>query len=390
MPRWLRLGVVVAVLALAVLWIGNRGTAAPSPGSVASSAPTLARTAPAAPPAAAPSIAVASAAAKAAGLPPTPAAVPATASPLPSFAPIASVPPPPPALGQAAAPIPPTVFVAQPGTSETLLWRATPGIVFQCQWSLDDVSWYGYPPTTAGGDGVARYTLTPEQTAYYRPYFPSLGTYGQVVRGVVTQQPGWTGYLVASGPFTLVAGTFVVPSIAPSATRTDVATWVGIGGYAAGDPLIQAGVWETSVPGSGQPYVYAWYELYPQMAVQRVALPVRIGDAIRVRIGQLATGRWEIDIANLTQDLHELPIDVAYAGPGSSAEWIVEAPLSDGTQLPLASFSPVTFTEVGSVGAQPTVLTLWTTDRATGAKRTTVSALSSDQRSFTVTDLGGP
>ncbi len=92
---------------------------------------------------------------------------------------------------------------------------------------------------------------------------------------------------------------------------------------------------------------------------------------------------------NLTQDLRELPISVAYTGAAASAEWIVEAPLGpDGSQLPLAAFSPVTFTRLGSNGAQPTVLTLWTTDPLTGAKRTDVSALSADRRSFTVTDLG--
>lgn len=310
-------------------------------------------------------------------------------SPAPALAPIASVPPPPPALGQAAAAVPPTVFVGPTGTPETITWRATAGLAFQCQWSLDLVAWSGFPPTTAGTDGIARCPVTPQQTAYYRPYFPDLGRYGQVVLGVVTQQPGWSGYLVGQGPCTFVTGTFTVPSIQPSATRTDVATWVGIGGWAAGDALIQAGVWETYDQASGQtPEVYGWWEVVPPLPVQRVALPVRVGDTVTVTIQEIPSGRWSIDIANDTLGVH-VPQEVSYTGAGSSAEWVVEAALGPtGAQLPLAHFAPVTFTRAGSQGAQPSVLTLWTTDPSTGAKRTTVSTLSSDRRSFTVTDLG--
>ncbi|MFZ5855106.1 MAG: G1 family glutamic endopeptidase [Chloroflexota bacterium] len=240
------------------------------------------------------------------------------------------------------------------------------------------------------GDGIARCTVSPQQTAFYRPYFPGLGTYGQVVRGVVTQNPGWAGYVAAGGPFSLVTGTFTVPTIRPSTTRSDVATWVGIGGVAGNDQLIQAGAWETYDPATGQtPDVYAWWEVWPALPAQRVAVPVSEGDTLTVSIWREASGRWMIVIVNDTQGL-VTGAEADYQGAAWSAEWIVEAAidLTTGAQLPLAGFTPVSFSGIGFTGSETSTFPLWTYDLMTGAKRTVPSAVSSDGRSFTVTDVG--
>jgi len=381
--RWLRLGVVVVILAFAVLWIGNRGLSAPVPESGERSISTPVGAASTAPLAAAPSVEAPPAA--------TAAAAAATTPVPPALAPIASIPtPPPPALGQLAAPVVPTYFVVLAGTPETITWRGVAGTAFQCQWSLDLASWSGFPVSTVSGDGIARCTVTPQQTAFYRPYFLGLGTYGQIVRGVVTQNPGWAGYVAAGGPFSLVTGTLTVPTIRPSTTRSDVATWVGIGGT-GGDQLIQAGAWETYDPATGQtPDVYAWWEVWPPLPAQRVALPVSEGDTLTVSIWREASERWTIEIVNDTQGL-AASAETDYTGAASSAEWIVEAPidLTTGAQLPLADFKPpVSFSRIGFTGSDTSTLALWMYDLTTGTKRTVPSALSSDGRGFTVTDLG--
>ena len=173
---------------------------------------------------------------------------------------------------------------------------------------------------------MARCSVVPQETASYRPLFLATGTYGETVRGVVTQEPGWAGYLAQGGPFTRVTGSFTVPP-APSSQRTDVAEWVGIGGYAAADQLIQAGAWETYDPAGGAtPDVYAWWELWPSMVAQRVPRPVSEGATLTVTIWQEPSGRWAIEIVDPRWG-SPYAAEASYTGAAASAEWIVEPPI---------------------------------------------------------------
>jgi hypothetical protein len=180
--------------------------------------------------------------------------------------------------------------------------------------------------------------------------------------------PIWSGYTYTGGPFKAVGGTFTVPGPGTSVPcSANIAEWVGIDGF-GNNSLIQAGIGEDAVnPANGQCtpgtfYAWAWTELWPA-ASQPSSLSVHVGDKVTVSIAQASGTTWAVSISDLS-DGQSYTTSVPYAGPGSSAEWIVEAPTS--TQLcgtgaepaawagicELAPYTPpVAFTNLNESGA---------------------------------------
>jgi hypothetical protein len=124
--------------------------------------------------------------------------------------------------------------------------------------------------------------------------------------------------------------------------------------------LIQAGVSEIpEAPGEVlvEPWweilVEPWWEILP--APQRLAtgVMVRAGDTVTVTVRQVDALGWAISLTNDTNG-DNFVTDQSYAGPLSSAEWIVEAEKQgDGAPTPLAPFHPeVNFTGLGVSGPQ--------------------------------------
>lgn len=388
-PRWLRIGALVVILTVAVLWAGgDLGTRA-SPGIPS---PAQSQSPPGATP---PALAATSAALAAASSVPSPPPVASpsvqainTAGTLPAATPPQAqlAPPPTQQYQTLVAPAIRTLFVTLANTEQTITWPGTAGTSFQCQWSTDRVQWTGFPLALVGPDGLARCSVIPKQTAYYRAYFPATQTYGETVRGVVTAQPGWSGYLVGYGPYTFVTGTFTVPALVPSPAQTDVAEWVGIGGNGT-DPLIQAGAWETYDPSAAQPLVsYAWWEVLPAGTAHPIPLPVSPGDTMTVTIWQQQGTQWAILLTNDTSG-QQYPVQPTYTGSGLSADWIVEAPVSadTGAQLAFGHYTPaVAFSHLGFLGPDTTTIPLHIYALSTGALLSVPSALSSDGRSFSV------
>jgi hypothetical protein len=167
----------------------------------------------------------------------------------------------------------------------------------------------------------------------------------------------WSGYVAAGGPFTAVAGTFNVPSLTAAPTRTATAEWVGIDGNSAGDPsLIQAGVQETYDPSTKATRWFAWWEILPE-AETPIPLPVAAGNAVTVSINQLSVGVWRITVTNDTTG-QTFSTTQSYSGPGESAEWIVEAPISaiTGSIEALGPYAPnVRFSNLSTTGTQTVV-----------------------------------
>ena len=132
----------------------------------------------------------------------------------------------------------------------------------------------------------------------------------------------WAGYedTGAGAQFTEVTGSWVVPTVAEN-PYGDSSTWVGIDGIQSQGDLVQAGT-DQSWTASGYLY-YAWYELLPQASVELgVVAP---GDHITVKIDEVQTGTWTISVDDLTQDT-DWTNSVSYSAPGTSAEWVEEAP----------------------------------------------------------------
>lgn len=164
----------------------------------------------------------------------------------------------------------------------------------------------------------------------------------------------WSGYALAGGPFTSVAGTFNVPAVTATAADASIGEWVGIDGWGGTNSIIQAGVGEDYDATTKGTRIYAWYELYPAPAYA-LPLTVSVGDTITVSISQVSAGLWDVLVKDDTtgQSTND---EFSYGGAATTAEWIVEAPYSDQTQsiIPLAPYAPVTFSQLGATPtAQP-------------------------------------
>lgn len=154
----------------------------------------------------------------------------------------------------------------------------------------------------------------------------------------------WAGYVESTtAAFTSVTGSFTVPSLTAGDSLTSaLSEWVGVDGFDNQD-LIQAGI--ALYPEGGSNFsVQPWWEVLPAPETPITTLTVSSGDTVDVTLTDNCNGTWNISVADTTTG-QTFTITQDYSGPGSSAEWIVEAPAteSDGggyCYLPLAQFSP--------------------------------------------------
>ena len=123
------------------------------------------------------------------------------------------------------------------------------------------------------------------------------------------------------------------------------AVWTGIDGFANGD-LIQAGT-EQNYSGSTASYA-AWWEILP--AAETEVFAVDPGDQISVTISHTSTNGcaastpWLIRLTDTRGTVVENSYSGchSYSGPGTSAEWIVEAPEVNGRIATLADYGTAT------------------------------------------------
>jgi hypothetical protein len=156
---------------------------------------------------------------------------------------------------------------------------------------------------------------------------------------------------MGSGPYDYVSGTFNVPDLYASDTETYMSEWAGIDGLFNSD-LIQAGVSETYDPDTGFIYLLPWWEILPASETPVSGMSVLPGDSMTVTIGQISGTDWSIELTDDTTGV-TFVTDQTYTGPGSSVEWIVEAPEEGGAISTLADYTPdVTFTDLSLTGAQ--------------------------------------
>ncbi len=188
----------------------------------------------------------------------------------------------------------------------------------------------------------------------------------------------WSGYEAENGPFTYVTGTFTVPTLVNGTPDADaLSEWVGIDGV-NDTSLIQAGISERIDPSNPNlVLVNPWWEILarPETPIANIALAE--GNEITVTIGQLSGSDWGITLTNDTNG-ETFTTDQTYTGPGSSVEWILEAPESSpGVQTTLAPYGPaVTFSDLRFVGSDTTQIELFMVQA--GDQVSTPSALVSD------------
>ncbi len=287
-----------------------------------------------------------------------------------------------------------------PATGGTVSVRARVDHATSCQLQLlsrqSFAVVYSHNPRTCGGDYSARATIGPNATPVPRTVafavvarnaasvsmsrfyvLLAAGAPGQTVTGSsappTTTTPGvtppapvddvessnWSGYSSVGGPYTVVKGTFTVPSPgAGTSPRAQVAEWVGADGTSPSDPsLIQAGVAEQADPQSPSGLdVSPWWEILPSTATPITTVPVSVGDKVTVTIWQVSGTTWEISLVDDTTGKAFSTPPEHYTGPGSTAEWVVEATAEcrfECRTSPLAPYNPaVSFTDLGMAGPQ--------------------------------------
>jgi len=177
----------------------------------------------------------------------------------------------------------------------------------------------------------------------------------------------WSGYALsttavsglpcvpASGTtYTGVSGTWTVPTVTASGrASTYSAAWAGVDGFANAD-LIQAGT-EQDTSGGKARYA-AWWEILPAPETVIPSITVEPGDSVTVSIAKVSSTQWSITLTDHGKAGHpaQPPFTTtqAYAGPGTSAEWVFEAPQVNGRIATLAHYGSTLFDQ-GTVNSAP-------------------------------------
>jgi hypothetical protein len=160
----------------------------------------------------------------------------------------------------------------------------------------------------------------------------------------------WSGYAITGGPFTSVTGSWVVPAVAKTKRATYSSSWAGIDGFNNSN-LIQAGTEQDYY--SGAAHYNAWWEILPA-AETRISLNVVPGDHMTVTITRASGGAWTIRVSDARSG--SFTTTRSYSGPGTSAEWIQEAPSVGGRIATLAKYGEATFDPGTANGKSPSLV----------------------------------
>jgi hypothetical protein len=149
----------------------------------------------------------------------------------------------------------------------------------------------------------------------------------------------WSGYALSGSRYSSVSANWVVQRVLPSHQPTYSSEWVGIDGFSNGS-LIQTGT--ESDYYNGAEHYDAWWEILPAPETPISTIKVHPGDHMSATIIQGSGSSWTITITDTTQNESFSTVQT-YTGPGTSAEWIEEAPTVGGRIAPLANYGKTTF-----------------------------------------------
>jgi hypothetical protein len=157
----------------------------------------------------------------------------------------------------------------------------------------------------------------------------------------------WAGLVDSGTTFTGAQADWAVPAVTTSLQNEESTTWVGVDGVGdSSSSLIQTGTEQNSVGSTGVSAVtyYAWYEITAadDTTPQHTVFRVQPGDQISASVVEQSANLWTVSIDDQTSD-QSFTQSFAYDGPGTSAEFVEEAPTFQGAIQPLANFGSVTF-----------------------------------------------
>ena len=145
---------------------------------------------------------------------------------------------------------------------------------------------------------------------------------------------------------------FSLPATPPTTYEVpaSIRTSTGLGWYSAN----WAGYVVDHGPYRSAAQYSAWWEVLPAPAVRIRSLAVRPGDRMTARIERVGTNRWRITISDARGGSYTTVR--AYAGPGTSAEWIEEAPVVGWRTAALATHGSTAFDNATVNGTDPRLI----------------------------------
>jgi Peptidase A4 family len=156
----------------------------------------------------------------------------------------------------------------------------------------------------------------------------------------------WSGYAVAGSGATQVIGTWTEPAVTCAPGENSWSSpWVGIDGDTS-NTVEQIGT--DSDCRNGQPFYYAWYEMYPKSLVT-ISIPVAPGQSFTGEVTYQGSGNYLLKLTNNSTKTPTAFSTTQFSRKAqrSSIEWIMEGP-SNGT---LSDFGSVSFSAAnGSIG----------------------------------------
>ena len=161
------------------------------------------------------------------------------------------------------------------------------------------------------------------------------------------QSTNWSGYAASggNGSYKSVSANWTEPTGICNGGSQYSSFWVGLDGYNSGS-VEQTG---SEMDCAGRtPQYYSWYEMYPAYPVN-FSNTVRPGDHFTASV-TFSGGTYTLKLSDTTQGWSRT-VHKTGSYANSSAEVIAEAPSSTSGVLPLAHFSPVTFTGATADGS---------------------------------------
>ncbi|CAF3488946.1 unnamed protein product [Fusarium graminearum] len=187
----------------------------------------------------------------------------------------------------------------------------------------------------------ARYSSAPNQR---------LTSLDSVSDANVQYSGNWAGAVQIGSGYNKVQGTITVPEVSGS-NGAAASAWVGIDGDTCQTAILQTGV-SFYADGSFD----AWYEWIPDYAYSFSNFDVSVGDQIRMTVDASSKTKGVATLENLstnqkvTHSFTNTPSTLCE----TNAEWIVEAFQEGGSQVDLADFGSVTFTNAVASGSRGT------------------------------------
>jgi hypothetical protein len=246
----------------------------------------------------------------------------------------------------------------------------------------DDGNLWLEPPGWSGGSGrtfidSSVLAMAPASADPAGVGFAEVGTYVGPNAGGWTSSH-WSGYVAETSfsqpqqnSVSSVTGSWVVPKVTTSSSSsTSSSVWVGIDGY-NNSTVEQIGTEEDYdiIGPFGIPVYYAWWEMYSTTDQQGVisSMTVNPGDMITATVqyvgGPPSAPAFILsinDVSRPNDSFSTLQFSAGTQNPlplRSTADWVVEAPLVNGSIATLPKFGPVYFSNAQAVinGVQGTI-----------------------------------